>query len=427
MMLTGNQIRVEQALRSLLSSGVWSRGDRLPSYAELANRLQTSVSVLQAIMPRLASDGIIEVVPRVGTFLRRVPGSSAGGAVSQVLRFAITESPNGTSSGWRAVASRFEQLNPGLEISFTFGLSSDSLLTKPDIILLQHEQARSLRREANWLPWADASVWKADERVDFVRAIWQAEQPLWGMPVLLGMPIMYAGPAAQGEDPSDLPSLVRGWRQAPLETYGFIAGSVMEPLWSLGLGDSGLSPQDERLGAWLHVLATIPPPAMVTITDFVNNDLATVLEPLIKGHCRYFLGSLWMSRVIERNLWRLRLPTTSGALRYGVMSVVVPEGPRAETAASFARFIAGPEGQGILGERDSLLPTLREASCGHPFGHLLAEIEARPLAPANVLPEPEWNVRFQEAVRTVNNLRVGRASIDEALAALVAVGPARAF
>lgn len=60
--------RVENALRSRLASDEWASGDTLPTVADLAGEYDTSAATVAKVLRKLADEGLVEVVPRWGTF-----------------------------------------------------------------------------------------------------------------------------------------------------------------------------------------------------------------------------------------------------------------------------------------------------------------------------------------------------------------------
>lgn len=60
--------RVETDLRRRLDAGEWASGDALPPVAELAEQYSTSGATVSKVLRKLAGEGLVEVVPRWGTF-----------------------------------------------------------------------------------------------------------------------------------------------------------------------------------------------------------------------------------------------------------------------------------------------------------------------------------------------------------------------
>jgi DNA-binding GntR family transcriptional regulator len=60
--------RMLSDLRRRLQSGEWQPGDHLPTVAEFASRYDTSTATVSKVLKILADEGLIEVIPRWGTF-----------------------------------------------------------------------------------------------------------------------------------------------------------------------------------------------------------------------------------------------------------------------------------------------------------------------------------------------------------------------
>ena len=60
--------RVERDLRERIAAGEWQPGEALPTVAALTQHYGVSPGVVQRVLRRLAADGLVNVVPRWGTF-----------------------------------------------------------------------------------------------------------------------------------------------------------------------------------------------------------------------------------------------------------------------------------------------------------------------------------------------------------------------
>jgi hypothetical protein len=420
MSLTANQLRVDAVLRAYLASDQIQVGERVPPFPELARRVGTSVSVLQAVMPRLAGEGLLEVVPRVGTFLRRRPdGPGVTPHAGVALLFYVGEESSTVSPAWRRVVERFEELHPGVCIELSLSDSTDPLLRHPDLLLVNHRQAIERSAGGGFLDWADDGSWRVDERISYAQALWRAGRPRIALPVLMGTQVLFVargGPPQVGTHLSELIASADAGAG-----YGMVITSYTTPLWTRGLGSGGVPVDDPETLAYLDLLASTPPPRLVMPCDFADSGPLTLLAPLVGRRCRYFLSSLWTARQAERGAWDLLPPPGTGPVECGAMSLMVAQGPRAEAAVFFARFIAGHQGQQILGTYDALFPTWRPALEGHRHAGLLAAIEARGHPRSPLAGDPAWNERLRHADRTLAALRVHRATVAEAMAAVVAV------
>ena len=63
--------QVEADLRRRCQAGEWEPGERLPSVADLAQHYGVARNTVIKALRRLAEDGLIEIVPNLGTFRAR--------------------------------------------------------------------------------------------------------------------------------------------------------------------------------------------------------------------------------------------------------------------------------------------------------------------------------------------------------------------
>jgi DNA-binding FadR family transcriptional regulator len=57
-------------LRDRLEEGEWASGEALPSNSKLAEEYETSRSTIARVMRTLAEEGLVEIIPRRGTYKR---------------------------------------------------------------------------------------------------------------------------------------------------------------------------------------------------------------------------------------------------------------------------------------------------------------------------------------------------------------------
>jgi GntR family transcriptional repressor for pyruvate dehydrogenase complex len=83
----GEQIAVQ--LYSMISKGIWTAGQQLPSELELCRSLQVGRSTLREAMKSLCFVGVVEVHPGEGTFVARGPSKFLERIITQgILRSA---------------------------------------------------------------------------------------------------------------------------------------------------------------------------------------------------------------------------------------------------------------------------------------------------------------------------------------------------
>ncbi len=63
-------VRVEADLRRRLAADEWAHDEALPTVAELAEQYSTSGATVSKVLRKLADEGLVEVIPRWGTFRR---------------------------------------------------------------------------------------------------------------------------------------------------------------------------------------------------------------------------------------------------------------------------------------------------------------------------------------------------------------------
>jgi hypothetical protein len=199
---------------------------------------------------------------------------------------------------------------------------------------------------------------------------------------------------------------------------GLVTYDPGDALILIGFGSGSMDAA--AAAVWLRLVATCPAPGLVLQSDITAADDAPVssLRLLVEGRPQAVLGQLWMSRS-EAAGWSAVPPPGSRAITGGAMYLLVPDGTSQTAAAEqLARFIAGPEGQAVLAE-DHLLPTWLPATVAHRHADLLADQMRRGICR---LWEPERDSgAIPEAKRLVNDLRVGRSTVDEVLSALIAL------
>jgi GntR family transcriptional regulator len=65
--------RVETGIRARITAREWAPGERLPPVAELAREYGVARSTVASALRRIQDDGLIEIVPNWGTFMREPP------------------------------------------------------------------------------------------------------------------------------------------------------------------------------------------------------------------------------------------------------------------------------------------------------------------------------------------------------------------
>lgn len=78
--------RLASALRAQISGGAYPAGARLPSYRQLRDEHDVALNTAQAAIRLLAADGLVEIRPARGAFVRE-----DGAAAGRPLRSELTE------------------------------------------------------------------------------------------------------------------------------------------------------------------------------------------------------------------------------------------------------------------------------------------------------------------------------------------------
>ena len=178
-------------------------GDQLESYAELARRLGVSVTLLQRVVPKLARDGYLSVVRRVGTFVERLPPAGTGGAGGPLLRVPArassgaaplrvfaAESGRWARSLWRRLVSAFEEERPGIRVQFSMSAEETGPIAGADVVVVDSHRAQQMAGSLVELP---SEGWPAvsgllEPLADHARR--SRERRHW--PVMLGGTLLYA-------------------------------------------------------------------------------------------------------------------------------------------------------------------------------------------------------------------------------------------
>ncbi len=89
-------------------------GDRLPPFPLLAERLRVTVKLLRLVIPIMAAEGLLEVVPHVGTFCRRLPEAEDSAAAESRFLPAQPVSSAGEKTHIRLYVSEYDETRRAL-------------------------------------------------------------------------------------------------------------------------------------------------------------------------------------------------------------------------------------------------------------------------------------------------------------------------
>jgi len=423
--VTTNQIRVEASIRQLLVTGDLAIGSRLPPFPVLAKRLETSVAVLQQVIPRLVAEGLLTVSPRVGTFVRAAAAAPRDALAGSVLRLQVSEAMQWSSPGWRAVASAFEAAHAGVkvEIGHTPPGEPDPWLRTADVELVQSAEIAVRLRQRRYATWAKSGVWCGEDRLRSAQLLATSVDISQVVPVLISHAVLLVGRRDQEllkPWPAELDELLdRCDAQADDSgRYGLVIEDPVAPLRLLGLGQGRLAEQTADLDAWLTRVATCGAPQLV-LPDDVSDEVRAhlVLHCLASARARLLLSHLWRWRYADHSAWSLHPCPGTSPVPTSAIYCMVPDGARAGQAGELARFIAGPQGQDVLARSEALLPSWAASAARHPHAHLVADAERRGYETSNSLTE----AASARAAILLSSLRVARIGQAEARAGLLRI------
>lgn len=423
--LTRKQKQAYEGFLAYLREVGYAEGDQIESLPAVAERLGVSLTLLKRILPVLREAEVIDVVPRLGTFVRTPPRdlsatapsrpSEAGAAASPppASPLPTTRTPStGTqrmvrlypgrpdlaeAAAWRGVVDAFEAETPGMRVQMVMTPRGRGALAGPEVLILPFEEARSRAGEfRDWTMQTSSARFR---------------------PAGLDGPVALVS-RFSAETTADLAARPPGLRDWIARAEG--AGSEG---WGVALADPaallcGLPRGDEAVPALrplLELLATVPPPLLVTPTDVVGGDL---LAACAEGNPLVVIGSFAIVTAPGRdaaNRTAIPLGPETGAPAPGLEPLAVCVAREAEEPAeSLARFVVSLPGQRALGASGRYLPAHPDGAEGHPLRPLA---ETYPSPPALVGIDPaELPPAFERngARAILNDVRSLRLSPDEA-------------
>lgn len=83
-------LQIAELLARQIKAGYWREGERLPTEAELAERLQVAVGTLRKSLALLAEQGVLERVQGSGTYVKKVSGTQH---IYELFRLELTTGP----------------------------------------------------------------------------------------------------------------------------------------------------------------------------------------------------------------------------------------------------------------------------------------------------------------------------------------------
>lgn len=83
-------LQIAELLARQIKAGYWREGERLPTEAELAERLQVAVGTLRKALALLAEQGVLERVQGSGTYVKKVSGTQR---IYELFRLELHSGP----------------------------------------------------------------------------------------------------------------------------------------------------------------------------------------------------------------------------------------------------------------------------------------------------------------------------------------------
>jgi hypothetical protein len=395
-LLTAKQrLAYDAVIEHIVSSGL-EPGDQVESYPAIARRVGVSLALIQRVMKMLVDDRILLAVPRVGTFVNMLPDGEAQRAVGMdpfstshqeadvrdgrtVIRFYAAENGQAALRYWRRVVSAFERSHPGVRVNFAMNAADAGPIAGADVVVL--EAGGSFERAHEYREWVDDSVPGPAALIaplaDLVSH--RGESTSW--PILFSGMVTYVNRRLLEEAGLlDLARVraVRGIadtcdeyfsrRDVKAGTLGWGFHNLSMPLYLLGFARSDLSKRRADVEYYMNLLAGCPPPRLVTGEDV--NSTTYLIKGLEDASIILATGYFWHNLFIDRNAWVAVPPPQSpgGAALGGAMCVSVRRtASHPDEAVAFARFLAGSEAQGIIGEAGGLLPAIEAVARRHVF------------------------------------------------------------
>ncbi len=101
-------------LRAQITGGAYPPGARLPSYRQLRDDHDVALNTAQAAIRLLTADGLVDIRPGSGAYVRDDPGDAGGSIRAELtgLRAALRQSRNDLAAAETAVARLLSRLPP---------------------------------------------------------------------------------------------------------------------------------------------------------------------------------------------------------------------------------------------------------------------------------------------------------------------------
>ena len=112
-------MQIAELLARQIKAGYWHTGERLPTEAELAQRLSVAVGTLRKSLGLLESQGVLERIQGSGTYVRQTRGTAQ---IYELFRLELSDGPGLptealSQAGTAFFTTKTEGLGVGLSIA----------------------------------------------------------------------------------------------------------------------------------------------------------------------------------------------------------------------------------------------------------------------------------------------------------------------
>ena len=368
-------------------------GDQIPSYLTLSEELNVSVTLLQSVVKLLAKDGILEVIPYTGMFLRSLPveeplrHNNAPGEASvtsaqtkinskTVIRFFSNELEFPAAKWWREIIFAFEQEHPEIRVYLSMLGEGNELLRGNDVMLSSTDQLEWLQK--NSLKWADDLL----ETYEVIEPFPQVLPKLKGriLPIAVGSKVLFVNKPElekaglfqpeRWSSVSGIISTCREYFQAPQnaqsDLYGWCLNDVWMLLFSMGFACGASRVDFEEISNYVEYISSTPPPYFVSGTDAASPNFTIPI--LTEKRALFVIGSFWQNSFLDKSTWlTLPVPGVKEHLNFfSPLWVAVDRQTQVrEESKTFAKFLIGEKAQRILASHNGLMPVDKNAAKEH--------------------------------------------------------------
>ncbi len=453
-LLTAKQRRAYETLREFLATSDYQSGDQIASFQQLSEKLGMTVKMLQAVTPLFIADGILEVVPKVGTFLKTHPlignGSNQQATPSildrrmgtailgkKKLRLCIQEHNEYFAPLWRRIIRAFEEEHPKACIEIGLGLP-DQFLTAGDVLFTEIKTVQDFRDDGKFplLDWMDENHCKGGEFFPVAEDFLRVSRQRAICPAVIATAVVYARRdllEAAGlfepqnwRTPADLLTVAENYRlhsgHKASEVYGLALENNSDIVQLLGWGRRDmLLKKLDTLRSYLKILQFRSPPRLLTQSDIVanNEEFFGLLSLMKQSKLLLALAPMWYHPHLDPKKWETLSPPSdkTSYIKHSAMAISVrTDSADPELATALARFITGSKGQEIISSYGAYLPARRTAASRHPFFDLYNKsVATSGFVREDLLLDMPSLLAYRELSRIMGDVRTSKIDIEEAV------------